>query len=262
MHNRRAILGVTPLMIATALMPQQLLAADPLAIWDGLLSRYVRAGSDGLNRVDYAGWKRNAADLKALADVVIALAAIPVSTLPRNEQFCLWANLYNAITIQIVLERYPVRSIRDIKSNPLALGPWKDKRVTVQNVRLSLDDIEHGILRKQWRDPRVHYAVNCASIGCPNLLRRGWRAQRLDGDLDTAARAYINSSRGVRVTAPGQVRVSSIYQWFKVDFGNNDAGVLTHLRQFAAGPLPAQLSNARIVGHDYDWSINALAAVQ
>ena len=257
MFNRRHLLGVAPAMAIATLIPDHSLAGGSLPSWDGLLAKYVRAGSDGLNRVDYAGWKANAADMAALNGVVTAFAAMPVSSLTKPEQFCVWANLYNALTVQVVLGRFPVRSIRDIKSNPLALGPWKDKRITVQGARLSLDDIEHNILRKQWREPRVHYAVNCASIGCPNLGRRGWRSESLEADLTSAARAFINSPRGLRVTASGQVRVSSIYQWFKVDFGNNDAGVLAHLREYAAPGLAAQLANARIVGNDYDWSINA-----
>jgi hypothetical protein len=257
MITRRLILGAVPAMATAALIPDLAFAGGSLPSWDNLLAKYVRAGSDGLNRVDYAGWKANAADMAALNAVVTAFAAMPVSTLPKPEQFCVWANLYNALTVQVVLGRFPVRSIRDIKSNPLALGPWKDKRITVQGARLSLDDIEHTILRKQWREPRVHYAVNCASIGCPNLGRRGWRSESLEADLTTAARAFINSPRGVTVARAGQVRVSSIYQWFKVDFGNTDAGVLAHFRQYAAPALAAQLANARIVGNDYDWSINA-----
>jgi hypothetical protein len=257
MITRRTLVGVAPAMALVTLIPDLALAGGSLASWDALLGKYVRAGSDGLNRVDYAGWKGNAADMAALNAVVTAFAAMPVSTLPRPEQFCVWANLYNALTVQVVLGRYPVRSIRDIKSSPLALGPWKDKRITVQGARLSLDDIEHNILRKQWREPRVHYSVNCASVGCPNLGRRGWRSESLEADLTTAARAFINSPRGVRATSAGQVRVSSIYQWFKADFGNSDAGVLAHLRQYAAPALAAQLANARIAGNDYDWSINA-----
>jgi hypothetical protein len=257
MLNRRTLLKVAPAMAVTTLIPDLVFAAGSLPAWDGLLAKYVRAGGDGLNRVDYAGWKANGADMTALNNVVTAFAALPVSTLPRPEQFCAWANLYNALTIQVVLARFPVRSIREIKSNPLAMGPWKDKRITVQGARLSLDDIEHNTLRKNWREPRVHYAVNCASVGCPNLGRRGWRVESLDADLTAAARAYINSPRGVRATRTGQVRVSSIYEWFKVDFGNNDAGVLAHLRQYAAPALTAQLVGARIAGNDYDWSINA-----
>lgn len=257
MISRRTILGAAPIMALSALVPDLVLAGGSLPSWDNLLAKYVRPDAAGLNRVNYAGWKANAGDMAALNSIVTTFSAMQVSTLSRGDQFCVWANLYNALTVQVVLGRYPVRSIRDIKSSPIALGPWKDKRVTVQGARLSLDDIEHNILRKQWRDPRVHYSVNCASVGCPNLGRRGWRAESLDGDLNTAARAFINSPRGVRVTGAGQVRVSSIYQWFKADFGNNDAGVLAHLRQYASPTLVSQLANARIVGNDYDWAINA-----
>jgi Protein of unknown function, DUF547 len=232
-------------------------ASPTLDTFDRLLRTYVSAGGDGLNRVAYAAWKANAADKAALDQVVSGLASTAVSRLSKPQQFAHWANLYNALTVQVVLSRFPVRSIRDIKSNPLQLGPWKDKRVTVEGRSLSLDDIEHTILRKQWNDPRVHYAVNCASIGCPNLQRKSWNTASLEADLDSAARAFINSPRGVRVVRPGQVRVSSIYQWFKVDFGGNDAGVLAHLRQYAAPALARDLASARIIGHDYDWAINA-----
>jgi hypothetical protein len=258
MIDRRLFAGSLAALTLAALSPENALAGGSLPAWDSLLAKYVRAGSDGLNRVDYAAWRANGADMAALNAVVAAFAAIPISTLARGDQFCVWANLYNALTIQVVLSRFPVRSIRDIKPNPLAMGPWKDKRVTVQGARLSLDDIEHNILRKQWREPRVHYAVNCASIGCPNLGRRGWRSESLEADLTSAARAFVNSARGVRVVRAGQIRVSSIYHWFKEDFGNNDAGVLAHLRQYAGAPLAGQLVNAQIVGHDYDWSINSV----
>jgi hypothetical protein len=257
MVNRRILLGAIPFMALGTLAPSFALAGGSTPAWDSLLAKYVRAGSDGLNRVDYAGWKANAGDMAALNSVVGAFAAMPISSFAKPDQFCVWANLYNALTVQVVLSRYPVRSIRDIKANPLAMGPWKDKRISVEGARLSLDDIEHNILRKQWREPRVHYSVNCASIGCPNLMRRGWRSESLEADLTNAARAFVNSPRGVTVARAGQVRVSSIYQWFKVDFGNNDAGVLAHLRQYAAAPLAAQLTGARIVGYDYDWAINA-----
>lgn len=259
MISRRQISGAIPAIVMTTMVGTDAQASGNLAGWDRLLNAYVRASSDGLNRVDYAAWKANAADMAALDRVVLAFAAMPIASMARPEQFCAWSNLYNALTIQVVLSRFPVRSIRDIRPNPIAVGPWKEKRITVGRERLSLDDIEHNILRKQWREPRVHYAVNCASIGCPNLGRRGWRSESLEADLDVAARAFVNSPRGVRVVRAGQVRVSSIYQWFKVDFGNNDAGVLAHLRQYAAPALAAQLNNARIVGHDYDWTINAIS---
>lgn len=234
--------------------------ASPLATYTALLGRHVRASPDGVNRVDYRAWSASVPDLRALDTVVASLAAQTLSALPRPAQFCAWVNLYNAVTLQVVLERYPVRSIREIRPNPLAIGPWGQKRVTVEGRELSLDDIEHRILRRQWREPRVHYAVNCASIGCPNLMARAWRPATLEADLDAAARGFVNHPRGVRAAGPGRVRVSSIYHWFKEDFGGTDAGVLAHLSALAAPALAATLAGARIAGHDYDWSINAAAA--
>lgn len=237
-------------------------AADDAA-YDALLARYVSASADGINRVDYARWNDSAGDRAALNAYVAELAAQRPSAFARERAFAYWINLYNAVTLQVVLERYPVASIRDIRSegtglDPRALiGPWRTKRVAVEGRRLSLDDVENTILRPTFRDPRVHYAINCASIGCPNLMPRAWRAETLEADLDAAARAYVNHPRGVSVNANGSLRVSSIYRWFRADFGGSDATVIAHLRRYASPELAARLSGAtRIAGHGYDWALN------
>ncbi len=237
-------------------------AADDAA-YDALLARYVSASADGVNRVDYARWVANRADRAALDAYVAALENERPSTFARDRAFAYWVNLYNAVTLQVVLERYPVRSIRDIRSEGTGLdprgliGPWRTKRVTVEGRRLSLDDTENSVLRPTFNDPRVHYAINCASIGCPNLMARAWRAETLNADLDAAASAYINHPRGVSVSGNGEVRVSSIYRWFREDFGGSDANVMAHLRRYASPELAARLQDAdRIAGHSYDWALN------
>ena len=231
-------------------------AADP-AVLDRLYARYVVEGADGLNRVRYAAWKATPADRAALTDWIAEAEATPVSTLPRAEQFAFWANLYNAVTVRVVIDAYPVASIRAIRPTAISIGPWGRKMVQVEGRALSLDDIEHQILRRQWREPRVHYAVNCAAVGCPNLQTRAWRAATLERDLDRAARAFINSPRGVRVRADGQLVISSIYSWFRADFGGGQAGVRAHLARYADADLKARLdAGARIAGDAYDWSLN------
>jgi hypothetical protein len=184
----------------------------------------------------------------------------------RAEALAYWGNLYNAVTLKVVIDRYPVASIRDIKGgswlDPKAyLGPWREPRVTVEGGRrLSLDDIEHAIMRPTFKDPRVHYVVNCASYGCPNLMERAWRAATLEADLEAAARAYVNHPRGVAVLPSGALRVSSIYRWFIEDFGGTDDGVLAHLRSHAAPALAQRLAGTpSIAEHDYDWSLNRVA---
>lgn len=233
------------------------------AAYDALLGRYVSASTDGVNRVNYRAWNANAEDRAALDAYVDELSAQRPSTFARDRAFAYWVNLYNAVTLQVILERYPVRSIRDIRSegtglDPRALiGPWRTRRVTVEGRRLSLDEIENSILRPTYNDPRVHYAINCASIGCPNLMTRAWRAETLNADLDAAARAYVNHPRGVTVNADGSLRVSSIYRWFRADFGTSDADVIAHLRRYADGNLALRLQGAtRISGHGYDWALN------
>jgi hypothetical protein len=238
-----------------------LAGADP-AVFDRLLSRYVAESADGVNRVDYRAWKAAPADMAALDGYIAALARETPARMARPAQFAYWVNLYNALTLQEVLRFYPVASIRDIKSRGVLdfgalIGPWKTKLVTVEGRALSLDDIEHAILRPTFRDPRVHYAVNCASIGCPNLQREAFRAERLEAQLDGAARAFIASPRAVRVQ-DGRLRLSSIYDWFRADFGT-EAALLAHLARYAPDAKAGQIRSARgIAGYDYDWSLNVL----
>lgn len=226
------------------------------AAFDTLLARRARASRDGVVRVDYAGWKASAADRAALKAYIASLSRLAPLTLTRPEQFAFWANLYNAVTIDVVMEAYPVRSIRDIRSG-ITPGPWKRKVATVGGVELSLDDMEHNILRKGWSDPRVHYAVNCASFSCPNLPLRAFRGATLGPSLEAAARAYVNTPRAA--TFDGDVLVvSSIYKWYAVDFGGTDARVIAHLARYANEPLKARLQAATRIGRDtYDWSLNA-----
>jgi hypothetical protein len=265
MHrDRRALLKLA--VGGFVAIPLRLVAAPAKAegnrAFDELLARYLMRGSDGINRVHYGRWQANAADRSKLNDYLVALAARTPSTLARNEAFAYWANLYNAATLKVVIDRYPVKSIRDIKSNTSLfdvkglIGPWRTKIATVEGRQLSLDDIEHEIMRPTFRDPRVHYAVNCASIGCPNLAPRTWRMETLDTDLDDAARAFINHPRGVLARLDGSLRVSSIYIWFKQDFGGTDAGILDHLRHYAGPALLPKLKAGARLDDDYDWALN------
>ena len=127
------------------------------------------------------------------------------------------------------------------------------------SAELSLDDIEHGIMRPTFNDPRVHYAVNCASVGCPNLGTEAFTGARLDEQLEAAARAYVNSRRGVALEGK-RIVISSIYVWYKADFGGSDQGVLEHLRRYAAPALAQRLAElSSIRDHTYDWSLNDIS---
>ena len=224
--------------------------------WNAFLGRYVKPGRDGINRIPYGAV--SAADRAALDAYVKKLQGIPVTSFSRAEQRAYWINLYNATTVQVVLQHYPVDSILKIDISPglFARGPWKKKLLTVEGEPVSLDDIEHRILRPIWRDPRTHYSVNCASLGCPNLAPEAWTAANTERLLEQGARDYVNHPRGARVE-DGRLIVSSIYVWFQDDFGGDDAGVIAHLRKYAAPALARQLAGVTKISDDaYDWSLN------
>lgn len=233
--------------------------ADPdAAPWADMLARRVAPGPDGVARFDYAGVTSQEA--AALRNWLAGYQAVDPATLSRPAQMAFWVNLYNAKTVDLVLEAYPVDSIRKIKGGLFNLGPWDEKVMKVAGQDLSLDDVEHGVLRPIWRDPRIHYAVNCASIGCPDLVARPFHSTRLEEMLESAARAYVAHPRGAAVE-DGRLLVSSIYSWFEEDFGGSELGVLTHLSRYAPPGLAPELDArlARAEGYDdhrYDWALN------
>ncbi|MEM7662432.1 MAG: DUF547 domain-containing protein [Pseudomonadota bacterium] len=223
------------------------------ADWTEILAKYVTESADGVNRFDYGALKASAADSAALNAYIDSFASADLDALSRDEQYVLWVNAYNAVTVQHIIGRYPLRSIR----SGYIIGPWKKVKTNVGGREISLNDIEHEVLRKDWQEPRTHYAVNCASYGCPNLKASAWEVATLEQDLTEAAAAYINHPRGVTVRGDGRLEVSTIYKWFKEDFGGNEAGVIDHLLEYAEQDLAEQISAKRdIRSYDYDWSLN------
>ncbi len=224
--------------------------------WQLFLDRYLTQSGDGIALVRYSEVSNEAR--KRLSDYLNMLQETPVNRLTRNQQRAFWINLYNAGTVQLILDNYPVPSIRDIDISPglFADGPWGKKLFRIEGEQVSLNDIEHRILRPIWKDPRLHYALNCASLGCPDLQASAFTPSNTEQLLDSAARSYINHQRGVKIK-DGELVVSSIYHWFKSDFGGTDKGVVRHMQAFAEPELARQLRNVdKIEDHDYSWSLN------
>ena len=223
------------------------------AAWSALLAKYITPDVTGINRFDYKALKASQADSEALAAYIASFKDMDISEMSDDAQFAAWANLYNALTVQHIIERYPVKSIR----SGYFVGPWKEVKTFADGEEVSLDDIEHDIMRKQWDEPRVHYAVNCASYGCPNLPVNALEAATLDEQLDAGARAYINHPRGVTIRKNGSLQVSRIYDWFEEDFGGSKAKVIEHLLEYAEPELAAQIrAKPKITKYAYDWSLN------
>ncbi len=227
--------------------------------WARILESYVVPGPDRVNRFAYG--RMTPAHRQNLDSYIQRLAATSVSGLTRAEQLAYWINLYNALTVQVVLDHYPVESIQDIAISPgiFTVGPWDRTLVEIEGEAVSLNDIEHRILRPIWRDPRIHYAVNCASIGCPDLRAAPFTAANAEARLEAAAYAYVNHPRGARVE-DGRLTVSSIYGWFQEDFGNTEKGVIAHLARYAEADLVKALETvAEIDAYAYDWHLNDAA---
>ncbi|MEM9669483.1 MAG: DUF547 domain-containing protein [Pseudomonadota bacterium] len=222
------------------------------AIYGAFLDNYITE-TEGINFVAYGNVTEK--DHQSLKAYIAALQSRGVETLSDDEAMAFWFNLYNAATIDVILDNYPLNSIRSL--GPLNSGPWDKKILNVAGVgEMSLNYVEHGTLRATWSEPRIHYAVNCASFGCPNLMDRPWEAETLEEDLDAAAIAYVNHPRGVRVEN-GKVTASKIYNWYKEDFGGDETGILEHARQYAEGDLAEALADATsIANFEYNWDLN------
>lgn len=227
--------------------------------WTAFLRRYVSTDINGVNRVAYG--QVTQADRTRLSEYLVDLQSVDPARLTREQQLAYWINLYNALTVDVVLANYPVASIRDIKDGPLSIGPWNQTLTHVAGQELTLNDIEHRIIRPTFNEPRIHYALNCAAVGCPNLIDRAWRAETLESDFVAAEHAYINDPRGVQFDDRGGLILSKIFIWFREDFGPNERAVLAYIATAAEPELRARLQKApRVKAYQYDWALNDAAA--
>ncbi len=230
------------------------LTADVLAaqrvdhsIYAGLLKKYVK---DGV--VNYQGFKNEESILDQYLKV---LEKVDSKRLSHNEQFAFYINAYNSWTIKLILSEYPgVKSIKELGS--LFKSPWKKKICRIDGGVLSLDDIEHGILRPRYKDPRVHFAVNCASKSCPPLRPEPYRGDDLNRQLDEMTRSFVNDSENNRLK-DHTLYVSSIFKWFAEDFNEDIIGFFfKYAKEDVKELLEARRKKIKVKYLDYDWSLN------
>lgn len=206
--------------------------------WDGLLQTYV----DEKGLVDYAGLKKAEGTLDAYLQQLQSEA--PTDSWSREERMAYWINTYNAYTVKLILKHYPVSSIRDIHDG----NPWDVEWIPVGSRKLSLNQIEHDILRRQFDEPAIHFAVNCAARSCPPLHHRAWTADKLDTLFEQQARAFINDERFNRISS-SEASVSRIFDWYAEDFGDLRA----YLKRYSRSGISEK---APITFQEYDWSLN------
>ena len=222
--------------------------------WQGFLDLYLVAQPDGVNRVAYRRVTKD--DRGRLQDYLDALSGIDPREYSSAEQMAYWINLYNALTVEVVL-RYPKkRSILRMGEKLFSIGPWDDKLITVAGEEITLNDIEHRILRPVFRDHRIHYAVNCASISCPNLVAEAYTRENTERLLSENERDYINHERGLRFDQRGRLVLSQIYKWYLEDFGSDTQALVTYLSRHHATASDRLAGFSGRIKYDYDWALN------
>jgi hypothetical protein len=216
-------------------------------IWADLLGKYITP-----NGVNYTGFKK---DEERLDQYLKVLENTDPEKLQRNEQYAYYINAYNAWTVKLILSDYPgVKSIKDFGT--ILKSPWQKKWVRVNGNVITLDHVEHEILRPRYKDPRVHFAINCSAASCPPLRPEPYLADKLDQQLDDSTRSFVNDADNYRLEG-NTLYVSRIFKWFSEDF-NED--VLGFYLQYAAGELKEKLTRNKdriqVKYLHYDWALN------
>lgn len=243
------------------------LAAHDHSAWDALLKRnVVSIGGGSSTQVNYGKFKADRAKLKAYLDSLSAVRKSQFDRWSRDDQLAFLINAYNAWTVELILTKYPdLKSIRDLGS--LLRSPWKKSFIPLLGKTVSLDDIEHGMIRGsgKYNEPRIHFAVNCASIGCPALARTAYRGANLSAQLNAVTKSFLRDRSRNRLKN-GRLEVSSIFKWYRGDFEKGWRGA-DNLHQFLAiyanslGLTKGQQAElrsgkTRISFLSYDWRLN------
>ena len=207
--------------------------------WDNLLKKHVNAEGTA----DYNGFKNDRAQLESYLELLSENE--PSEDWNVQESLAYYINLYNAATVKLIIDNYPIKSIKDI------YRPWTKARVQVGNKKLSLDAIENGILRNM-NDPRIHFAINCASISCPKLMAEAYTATKINVQLERATKEFINSDKNE--ISPSAPKLSSIFNWYKKDFNiNGKTDVIGFINQYSNIKIDP---TAKISYKNYDWNLN------
>jgi len=206
--------------------------------WNVLLQKNVSKNGT----VNYKGFQKDSKELKLYLSELSA--NVPAKSWPKNAILAYWINAYNAYTVQLILDNYPIKSIKDISD------PWGKKFFSLGNKKYSLEEIEHEILRKM-DEPRIHFAINCASFSCPNLLNEAYTEAKLSQQLIAVSKSFINDKTKNSIT-PNKIEISKIFDWFAGDF-KRKGSVIDFLNQYSSVKIS---SKAKINYKDYDWSLN------
>ncbi len=218
-------------------------------IWNDLLQQHV----DPTGKVNYQGFIQDSVQFNAYLDI-LQKNHPNAKHWTKDEQLAYWLNAYNAFTVKIVADNYPVPSIKDIKNGiPFVNTVWDIKFIKIEKAVYDLNNIEHGIVRPKFKEPRAHFALNCASVSCPRLRNEAYTPEQLEEQLSDQARYFLTNTVKNKIADPQQVELSKIFSWFKGDFTDSGLSLIEFLNQYA----PIQISKEAKINHlDYDWNLN------
>src|SRR5438270_3966790 len=243
MRTRLCSFGLLLLLTMAVAIPGVRAADNWTDTYDRLLKKYVSGGG-----VKYAAWKTSAGDLKDLQTVVDGIGSANASSMSRNDQLAFYINAYNAWILHEALEKYPTKSVKDA-----LFTFFTSKRIKVAGQQMSFNALEKDTIRSKFGEPRVHFALNCASRSCPPLNRTAFSADKLDGQFEALAKGYVNSDHGVRYNAATKsAELSKIFDWYKDDF-KAEGGAIAFINKRRTTAIPA---DAKIGYQDYDWNLN------
>lgn len=210
----------------------------------------------GINRLDYAALKEDDEAHESLIAYVLQLSDVDPRIYSKSEQLAYWINYYNALVVYAVNSRFPVKSIQEIKLSGPDTSLLDLKLASVSDQSLSLNDIRNEILRPIWKDNRVHFVLNSASLRCPNLSKEAFTSDNVDELLDAGMKAYLNHTRGVSVM-DGKLTISSIFEWYMEDFGQDSDEVIAYLKRHVQPEVSEKLGVLSKFETTYDWEINS-----
>jgi len=247
--NMNRFLALTVAVLLPALAPASSFDHRNAA-FDALLKQHVNDGW-----VDYAALKANPERLDSYLAQLAAVSEANFNSWPEKQRLAFLINLYSAATLKLIVDHYPVKSIKDIGG--AFSGPWKQDAVRLFGKVTTLDNLEHGIIRQQYHDPRVHFALVCAAKGCPPLRSEAYTADRLDEQLDDQGRTFLAQSQKNRVDAGARViYLSPIFKWFAGDFEAKSGSVLKFVEPFLPEKGHAVTDGFKTKYTEYDWSLN------
>jgi len=217
-------------------------------LWDSLLKVHVE--KSGL--VNYSGFLKDSAILNHYLSELSGKH--PNDKWNKKEQLAYWINCYNAFTIKLILENYPLKSIKDIKAGPdipFIRSAWDIKFIEIEGQKYDLNNIEHSILRNQFDEPRIHFAINCASISCPNLRNEAYVADKLEDQLNDQTEAFLNDSTKNQI-GTNRLVLSKIFKWYKSDF-TDSGSLIEFINSFISISIDTEVE---IDYMDYNWNLN------